>query len=254
MRFKLGNLNEAVQHAERLLELVVFGKDTAVCEVLRAAMPVVDQVFGEAAWARWIGDLEITLAARDPKKLNLSGQGGVHSLVRRGRPRSRSDRRFRHPAARRHPHAHAGLMRRGASLGPLTPRRPSSLARAIDPRSARGAREVVPCTPGPVVHTSLPRRAGLRCGSDDSSGGSAGTGGATGSGGSAGSDAGCAAPRAHAVSGSPAFQKKTDALGAHRHLDGNRIIAQDLDADGYPDLVVHAISSTNTRGSARRGT
>ena len=30
---------------EQLLELVVFGKDTAVYEVLRASMPVVDQVF-----------------------------------------------------------------------------------------------------------------------------------------------------------------------------------------------------------------
>lgn len=68
---KLGNLNEAVQHAEQLLELVVFGKDTAVYEVLRAAMPVVDQVF-EARVGPLDRRLEITLAARDPKKLNLS--------------------------------------------------------------------------------------------------------------------------------------------------------------------------------------
>lgn len=70
---RLGRLDEAVQHAEQLLELAVFGKNNAVYEVLRSGMPVVDHIF-EARVGPLDRRLEITQIARDPKKLNLSAK------------------------------------------------------------------------------------------------------------------------------------------------------------------------------------
>ena len=68
---KLGRLDDAVKHAEQLLELAVFGKDTAVYAVLRGGMPVVDHIF-EARLGPLDRKLEVTPTARDPKKINLS--------------------------------------------------------------------------------------------------------------------------------------------------------------------------------------
>ena len=68
---KLGRLDDAVRHAEQLLELAVLGKDTALYEVLRNGMPVVNHIF-EARVGPLDRRLEITAVARDPEKLNLS--------------------------------------------------------------------------------------------------------------------------------------------------------------------------------------
>ncbi len=70
---KLGRLDDAVKHAEQLLELAVFGKDTAVYAVLRGGMPVVDHIF-EARLGPLDRKLEVTPTARDPKKINLSSK------------------------------------------------------------------------------------------------------------------------------------------------------------------------------------
>ncbi len=70
---KLGRLDDAVRHAEHMLELAVFGKDAAVYEVLRAGMPVVDHIF-EARLGPLDRRLEVTAVARDPKQLNLSSK------------------------------------------------------------------------------------------------------------------------------------------------------------------------------------
>ncbi|MBK7581578.1 MAG: protein kinase [Myxococcales bacterium] len=110
---KLGRLDEAVEHAEKLLELAVFGKETGVYEVLRAGMPVVDHIF-EARVGPLDRTLEITAAARDQKKMNLSSkaafvlacaEGGVtiqEAIDVSGIPRRDVIRML------------AGLMRRGA--------------------------------------------------------------------------------------------------------------------------------------------
>jgi hypothetical protein len=71
---KLGRLDQAVLHAEHLLELAAFGKNTrAVYELLKSGMPVVDHIF-EARVGPLDRRLEITEAARDPKKINLSAK------------------------------------------------------------------------------------------------------------------------------------------------------------------------------------
>lgn len=56
---------------------------------------------------------------------------------------------------------------------------------------------------------------------------------------------------AHAVRAAPTFTRKTAdvGLGAVR---GNRLMAADLDGDGYPDLIVHRVGS-NLRGGAAPG-
>ncbi len=51
----------------------------------------------------------------------------------------------------------------------------------------------------------------------------------------------------HAVTGTPTFTDKTADWGL-ADITGNRIVAADLDGDGYPDLIVDSIGS-NTRGS-----
>jgi enediyne biosynthesis protein E4 len=54
----------------------------------------------------------------------------------------------------------------------------------------------------------------------------------------------------HAVEGEPHFTDQTAAWGL-TGITGNRIIAVDLDGDGYPDLIVHSIASgtANQRGT-----
>lgn len=86
--------------------------------------------------------------------------------------------------------------------------------------------------------------ASVSCGSESGSGGgSGGSGGsAGGTGGGAGSPPAC---DAHAVSGEPTFTKRTAEWGLSG-VNGNRLVAADLDGDGFPDLVVHSLS-TNTR-------
>ncbi|MCE7894626.1 MAG: hypothetical protein DYH12_33805 [Sorangiineae bacterium PRO1] len=110
---KLGRMDEAVRHAEALLELALFGKNSAMYEVLRSGMPVVDHIF-EARVGPLDRRLEITDVARDPKKLNLSSkaafvlscaEGGVtiqEVIDASGIPRRDVIRML------------AGLMRRGA--------------------------------------------------------------------------------------------------------------------------------------------
>lgn len=83
------------------------------------------------------------------------------------------------------------------------------------------------------------------CGSDSGGGGAVGTGGAAGAGGAGGAGGAPPACDAHAVSGDPSFQKRTSEWGLDGVV-GNRLIAADLDHDGYPDLLVHSLS-TNTR-------
>jgi serine/threonine protein kinase len=110
---RLGRLDDAVAHAEQLLELAVFGKNNALYQVLRSGMPVVDHIF-EARVGPLDRRLEITAQARDPKKLNLSvkaafvlacAEGGVtlqEVIDSSGIPRRDVIRML------------AGLMRRGA--------------------------------------------------------------------------------------------------------------------------------------------
>lgn len=53
------------------------------------------------------------------------------------------------------------------------------------------------------------------------------------------------------MSGDPVFTKRTSEWGLDG-VTGNRLIAADLDGDGYPDLLVHALS-TNTRDLLENG-
>jgi hypothetical protein len=58
--------------------------------------------------------------------------------------------------------------------------------------------------------------------------------------------AGVPACDVHAVKGVVAFTDRSDAWGlTGAQIVGNRIVSGDLDGDGYPDLVIHAIGSNN---------
>ena len=89
------------------------------------------------------------------------------------------------------------------------------------------------------------------CGSDSEGGGGAGSGGSGGSGGTSGVGGAPPACDAHAVGGEPAFTKRTTEWGL-TGVVGNRIVAADFDGDGYPDLLVHSLS-TNTRDPLEGG-
>ena len=64
-------VDDAVLQAEKLLEHAIIGKDPAVYEVLRRAMPFVDHVF-ETRVGPVERKLEVTALGREPGELNLS--------------------------------------------------------------------------------------------------------------------------------------------------------------------------------------
>jgi hypothetical protein len=69
--FRNERLDEAVGHAEKLLELGMFGRDPGVYRVLRLALPIIDRVF-EMRVGSPERRLTVTAAGRDPARLNLS--------------------------------------------------------------------------------------------------------------------------------------------------------------------------------------
>jgi hypothetical protein len=106
-------LDDAVFHAEQLLELAVFRNDSGVLDVLRQTMPLVDRVF-DARVGPPDTRVEVRMDSRDIKRLNLSpkaafmlsfAEGGAtvqEILDSCGVPRRDAIRML------------AGLMRRGA--------------------------------------------------------------------------------------------------------------------------------------------
>jgi hypothetical protein len=76
--------------------------------------------------------------------------------------------------------------------------------------------------------------------------GSGAAGGSGGSGGGTGGGGGVPACDVHATAGVAHFTDRSDAWGlTPAQIVGNRISAADLNGDGYPDLVIHAIGSNN---------
>lgn len=69
--FAEGRLDEAVSHAERLMELGVFGGNASVFTVLRNAMPVLDRIF-EARVGAPERKLSLTEQGRRREGVNLS--------------------------------------------------------------------------------------------------------------------------------------------------------------------------------------
>jgi hypothetical protein len=66
-----GRVDDAVLQAEKLLEHAIIGKDPAIYDVLRRAMPFVDHVF-ESRVGPLERRLEVTAVGRAPDQLNLS--------------------------------------------------------------------------------------------------------------------------------------------------------------------------------------
>jgi len=71
--FQDGRHDLAVEHAERLMELGVFGRDAAVFAVLRGAMPLIDRVF-EARVGAVDRQLRVSKAGRERNQVNLSSR------------------------------------------------------------------------------------------------------------------------------------------------------------------------------------
>jgi hypothetical protein len=68
---RIGRLDDAVKHAEEVLELALSGKDAAVYQILKTGMPVIDHIF-EARVSPLDRRLEITALARESSQLKLS--------------------------------------------------------------------------------------------------------------------------------------------------------------------------------------
>jgi enediyne biosynthesis protein E4 len=92
-------------------------------------------------------------------------------------------------------------------------------------------------------------------GSSGSTGTSSSSGTSTGTGSGGGGGFAPVACDVHATSGLNHFTDRTDAWGLKDALvTGNRITAGDLDGDGYPDIIIHAIGSNarETIGMGKR--
>jgi hypothetical protein len=71
--FQDGRFDLAVEHAERLMELGVFGRDAAVFALLRSAMPLIDRIF-EARVGSADRPLLVSKTGRERNKVNLSSR------------------------------------------------------------------------------------------------------------------------------------------------------------------------------------
>jgi serine/threonine protein kinase len=71
MAFRAERLDDAVGHAEKLLELAMFGRDEGVYKVLRMALPIINHVF-ETRVGPPERRMVVTALGRDPIGLNLS--------------------------------------------------------------------------------------------------------------------------------------------------------------------------------------
>lgn len=83
------------------------------------------------------------------------------------------------------------------------------------------------------------------CSDNDVPGSGAPPPGATGSGGAGGAGPEATVCDVHATTAPARFTDRSDAWGLGKAVVGNRIVSGDLNGDGFPDLIIHAIGTNN---------